>query len=58
VNLGDENTSYFQALATYNFNRNLISALVASDDTIITKHDQKAGILLEAFKSRLGVRVF
>ena len=38
--------------------KNSIASLSLPDDVIVTNHDQKAGILWEAFKNRLGVSVF
>ena len=58
IKLGDENTSFFQAMASISHRRNSIASLSLPDDVIVTNHDQKAGILWEAFKNRLGVSVF
>jgi hypothetical protein len=50
VKLGDQNTSFFQAMASISHRRNSIASLTAPDGTIITNHDQKAGVLWEAYK--------
>lgn len=58
VMLGDENTSFFQAMASISHRRNKIASLSISDDTLVTSHEHKVGILWEAFKNRLGVSEF
>jgi len=55
VKLGDENTSFFQASASICHRRNHIASLTDTDGTIITNHDQKAGLLWTAFKNRMGL---
>lgn len=55
---GDENTSFFQALATQNHRRNFIVFLCSPDNTLITDHDQKANLLYESFRDRLGISEF
>lgn len=58
ITLGDENTSFFQAMATHSHTRKYIGSLVTSEDIIVTDHEQKAGILWNAFKARLGTSEF
>lgn len=58
VTLGDENTSFFQAMATHNHSKKYIGSLVVNDDILITDYEQKAGILWSAFKDRLGISDF
>ena len=58
VKFGDENSSFFQALATQNHRKNHIVSLCTSDNILISDHDQKAGLIYEAFKNRLGVSEF
>lgn len=55
IKLGDVNTSFFQAMASISHRRNSIGSLSLSEDIIVTNHEQKAGILWEAFKNRLGI---
>jgi len=45
VTLGDENTSFFQAMATHNHSRKFIGSISLPGDIFITDHDQKARIL-------------
>ena len=45
-------------MASISHRRNSIASLSLPDDVIVTNHDQKAGILWEAFKNRLGVSKF
>jgi hypothetical protein len=58
VCLGDENTKFFHALATRSFRRNFISQIKIDDDTVVSGHDLKAGVLFNAFKDRLGKSEF
>lgn len=58
IKLGDENTSFFQAMASISHRKNSIACLTAPDGTTITNHDQKAGVLWESFKNRMGVSYF
>jgi hypothetical protein len=56
--LGDENTKFFHSTATIRKNKNGIRSLI--DDQGLEKfgHDEKASILWESFRSRLGVSEF
>lgn len=58
VKFGDENSSFFQALATHCHKKNFIVSLSTPEGFLITGHEQKAGLLLEAFRGRLGVSDF
>lgn len=58
VNLGDENTSYFQAMATNNHRKNFITSLTVTRGDVVTDHDLKASVLWEAYKNRLGLSDF
>lgn len=58
IKLEDENTSFFQVMASISHRRNTIASLVVSGDNIVTSHDQKAGIMWEAYRSRLGISEF
>ena len=42
-------------MATHSNNRNFISNIAISEDTIVTEHEQKARILWNAYKNRLGI---
>jgi hypothetical protein len=55
---GDENSSLFQAMATYSLRRNFIGSLTLNDGSVITNHEQKAGALWLAYKDRLGILEF
>jgi hypothetical protein len=52
--LGDENTKFFHAAATERFRLNTISSLETSDGNLITGHSEKAALLWEAYKERMG----
>lgn len=58
VKFGDENTSFFQAIATINHRKNYIVSISTPDSTLLTDHDQKANYIFESFKKRLGVSEF
>jgi hypothetical protein len=51
---GNENTSYFHSMATIRFRHNSIASLTRPDGSIATDHNEKARILWQAFKDRLG----
>jgi hypothetical protein len=42
-------------MATHCYNKNFISSFSLSHGVLVTEHDQKAGILWEEYKSRLGI---
>jgi hypothetical protein len=52
--LGDENTKFFHAIATRNYRHNFIASLHSDEGIEYTDHEQKAAILWNAFKNRLG----
>ena len=52
--LGDEGTKFFHAAATERYRINTITSLTAEDGRSITEHNEKAALLLEAFKKRMG----
>jgi hypothetical protein len=58
ITLGDENTSFFQAMPTHRHSKKYIGSLAVHDDIPITDHEQKARILWNAFKDRLGINYF
>ena len=54
ANLGDENTKFFHAIATYVFRHNYITYLMTMDGQQVFDHDHKAAILWASFKDRIG----
>ncbi|XP_073367712.1 uncharacterized protein [Aegilops tauschii subsp. strangulata] len=54
ANLGDENTKKFHATATQVFRHNYISFIKSSDNIEVHEHEQKAAILWQSFKDRIG----
>lgn len=58
VTLGDENSSFFHTMATISHKRNLIVSLTTPSGNLISDHEQKAAILWEAYKERLGTSEF
>lgn len=55
--LGDENTSFFHSMATIRYRSNLIASLNREDGSQATEHHEKAGLLWESFRQRLGISV-
>jgi hypothetical protein len=58
VVFADENSSLFQAMATYSMRRNFIGSLTLDDGSVISQHEQKAGALWLAYKDRLDILEF
>lgn len=59
VRFGNENTSLFQALATYSsYRKKYISSITMDDGTCVSDHAQKAEALWLSYKARLGVTEF
>jgi hypothetical protein len=56
--LGEENTKFFHANATIRHNRNSIMSLKGKDGIEKIGHEEKAKIIWEAFKDRLGSSEF
>jgi hypothetical protein len=56
--LGEENTKFFHANASIKNNKNSIMSLKDSDGMVKTKHEDKAEILWQAFRERLGTSEF
>ena len=54
IQFGDENSKFFQAVATERYRRNCISTLKTTDGTTVDDHVGKESILFETFKDRLG----
>jgi hypothetical protein len=53
--LGDENTKFFHSIATIRKNKNGTRSLIDEQGLEKFGHDEKASILWESFRSRLGV---
>lgn len=58
IKFGNENTHLFQTMATYSYRRKFIASITLEDGTIATSHDQKALVLWNAYKDRLGISEF
>lgn len=58
VRFGNENTQLFQAMATYSHRKKYITSIAMEDGSIVTGHEQKALVLWNAYKERLGVSEF
>lgn len=54
IKFGDENSKFFQAVATERYRKNCISSLKTEDGTCVDDHASKESILFEAFKNRMG----
>jgi hypothetical protein len=54
---GDENTKFFHAAATERYRNNTITSLEAQDGRVAYDHFEKAALLLESFKARMGKSV-
>jgi len=52
---GDESTKFFHAAATERYRHNTITSLETEDGRQITEHFEKAALLLEAYKKRMGM---
>jgi hypothetical protein len=54
VQLGDEPTKFFHAAATERYWRNAITALQDEEGRELTQHEEKAVVLWNTFKHRMG----
>lgn len=52
--LGDEGTKFFHAAATERYRINTITSLVTEDNRTVSAHSEKAALLLDDFKKRMG----
>ena len=52
--LGDEGTKFFHAAATERYRLNTITSLETDDGRTVTNHNEKATLLLEEYKKRMG----
>lgn len=57
MQLGEENTKFFHAMATERFRHNLI-AQINSNGSVFSAHHEKASLFYDAFQSRMGVSTF
>jgi hypothetical protein len=55
--LGDENITFFHSMATIRYRKNTISSLTREDGSLAVEHSEKAGLLWNSFKDRLGISV-
>lgn len=55
---GDENSRFFQAIASMSHRKNQIGKLFLEDGSSVADHNLKAGLLYTAFKDRLGISEF
>jgi hypothetical protein len=53
---GDENSNFFQAMATERYRRNSISALINDQGQQVSDHAGKEEIIYDSFKARLGTK--
>lgn len=54
IRFGDENTKFFQSVATERFRKNCIATLQAEDGSVVDDHVGKESILFSSFKKRMG----
>lgn len=50
VQFGDENSKFFQAVATERYRKNCIASLRTEDDTIVDDHASKESVIFQTFK--------
>ena len=55
--LNSENTAYFHSMATIRYRKNSIATLRREDGSEVSDHFDKAGLLRQVFKERLGTSV-
>jgi hypothetical protein len=58
VKFGDECTRFFHVNATIKYRRNFITAMKGPSDQLMSSHEDKASLIWEAYKERLGVSKF
>lgn len=54
VTLGDDDTKFFHAAATERYRINTITQIEGEDGRLVTDHTEKASILLQTYKQRIG----
>ena len=52
--MGEENSKFFQAMATERYRKNSIASLLLSDGSITSDHEEMAKEFLNSFKGRMG----
>ena len=52
--MGEENSKFFQAMATERYRKNSIASLLLSDGSVTSDHEEMAKEFLSSFKSRMG----
>jgi hypothetical protein len=55
--LRDENTAFFHSMGTVRYRRNSIATLTREDGSIASEHFEKARILWQTYRERLGVSI-
>jgi two-component SAPR family response regulator len=56
--MGDASTKFFHTHATISFRRNLITHLVDDSGQSFSRHEDKASMIWNSFKDRLGKSEF
>lgn len=56
--MGDASTKFFHANATMKYRRNLIATLEDTAGNSVTAHEEKAALIWDSFKERLGISTF
>lgn len=52
--LGEENTKFFQSIATERYIINTVSQVRDNNGQVVFSHEQKASLFLQSFKNRMG----
>jgi len=55
IRFGDECTKFFHAMATISYRKNKISQILNDSGAWIQDHDEKAGLLWNSFRNRMGI---
>ena len=53
--LGEENTKFFQSIATKRYKINTVSQVMDQNGQIVYLHDQKASLFYQSFESSMGI---
>ena len=54
IKVGEENSKFFQAMATERYRKNSIASLLLSDGSVTSNHEEMAKEFLTSFQSRMG----
>lgn len=54
IKVGEENSKFFQAMATERYRKNSIASLLLSDGSVTLNHEEMAKEFLSSFKRRMG----